>query len=180
MRADRTIILIHRKTATRIDNRRVFETTNDNIPHPPRIWPAMSTNEHATSHRKVADSSDRAFGIVFAVFFVIVGSWPLLHSAMPRWWSYVLALAFLIAALVTPRLLSPLNYLWQRIGLALHHIVNPIIMGLIYYLAVVPMGLLLKARGKDILRLKRDPKARTYWIARTPPGPAEGSMSKQF
>jgi hypothetical protein len=140
----------------------------------------MSTNEPIASHRKVAKSSDRSFGIVFAIFFALVGSLPVVHGAAPRFWAFVVAVAFLLAAFLTPRLLSPFNRLWQRLGLALHHIVNPIIMGFVYYLGVVPMGLVLKARGKDLLRLKRDPAADSYWIKRTPPGPKPGSMSKQF
>ena len=79
-----------------------------------------------------------------------------------------------------PRVLAPLNIIWFRLGLLLHHVVNPVIMAVVYYGAVVPMGLLLKARGKDLLRLKRDPDATTYWIVRDPPGPAPGSMKQQF
>jgi len=140
----------------------------------------MSTNEPAISHRVVVRGSDRAFGIVFAVVFAIIGLWPLLSGRGLRLWALGIACLFLAVALLAPWLLAPLNRIWFRFGLVLHHIVNPVVMGLVYYFAVVPMGLILKARGKDLLRLKRDPEAPTYWIAREPPGPAPGSMSRQF
>jgi hypothetical protein len=140
----------------------------------------MTANESLVSRRKVGSSSDRAFGFVFAVVFGIVGVWPLLSGGAPRLWALVTGLAFLAVAMVYPTLLGPLNRLWRLVGLALHHVVNPAIMGFIYFLAVVPIGLLLRARGKDLLRLRRDPTAQSYWIERTPPGPPSGSMSKQF
>ena len=140
----------------------------------------MATNEPAVSHRATVRGSDRSFGVVFAVVFFIIGIWPALWGHLPRWWALAVAAAFLAVALLVPRVLAPLNRIWFRLGLLLHHVVNPIIMGVVYYLAVVPMGLLLKARGKDLLRLKRDPNAESYWIVRDPPGPAPGSMKQQF
>jgi predicted membrane metal-binding protein len=126
-------------------------------------------------------SSERSFGVTFAVVFAVVGFWPLVFRfEMPRWWALVISLAFLTTALVAPRLLMPLNVLWFKFGMLLHQIVNPILMALIYYGAVVPMGLILKMAGKDLLRLKWDPAAKSYWIARDPPGPAAGTMTKQF
>ena len=75
---------------------------------------------------------------------------------------------------------KPLNQLWFRLGLALHRVVSPIVMLLIYYGAIVPLGLILQVGGKDLLRLKWEPDAPSYWIPRQPPGPPRGSMSKQF
>ncbi len=140
----------------------------------------MSTNEPAISHRVVARGSDRAFGIVFAVMFCLIGLWPVMSGRPSRPWALGLALLFLAAAFLTPRLLAPLNRLWFRLGLVLHHVVNPIVMGLVYFAAVVPTALIVRARGKDLLRLKRDPAAESYWIKRDPPGPPAGSMSNQF
>ena len=140
----------------------------------------MSLNEPAISYRRVGRSSDRNFGFVIAAFFALVAVAPLLHGGSLRLWAIGLSLIFLVCALLTPRLLSPLNQAWHRLGLAMHAVVNPIIMGLIFYGAVVPMGLVLRLRGKDLLRLKWDAKTTSYWIPRTPPGPAPGSMSKQF
>jgi predicted membrane metal-binding protein len=140
----------------------------------------MAMNEPILSHRKISVGSDRNFGIVFAVVFTLIGVLPSLHGGEIRWWALVIAAAFGVCAFFAPRLLQPLNRLWFRFGLLLHHVVNPVVMALVYYGAVVPMGLLLKAFGKDLLRLKREPEAASYWIMREPPAPPPGSMAKQF
>ena len=129
---------------------------------------------------QVAPGSDRKFGAVFAVVFTIVGALPLLHGGMVRWWALAIAAAFLVVASLRPRWLRPLNWVWTLIGLMLHHVTNPIIMGIIYYGAFVPIGVAMRAMNKDPLRLKRDPQATSYWIAREPPAPAPGSMTQQF
>jgi hypothetical protein len=79
-----------------------------------------------------------------------------------------------------PAPLRPLNRLWFRIGLLLHRIVTPVVMGLVFFCSVVPIGLLMRALGKDLLRLRREADAQSYWIEREPPGPARGTMKKQF
>jgi predicted membrane metal-binding protein len=140
----------------------------------------MSTNEPAISYRAVKAGSDRTFGLVFAAFFAIVGLWPAVHGHAPRLWAVGPAGLFALVAFLAPRVLSPLNRLWLRLGVILHLIVNPIVMGLVYFAAVVPTALIVRARGKDLLRLKRDPAAESYWINRDPPGPPAGSMSNQF
>jgi predicted membrane metal-binding protein len=141
----------------------------------------MSTHEQLTPQRKVVVGSERSFGLVFAAVFAVIGLWPpIMHGASVRLWALGVALAFFGLALLAPKILAPLNRLWFRFGLVLHHVVNPLVMGLIYYGAIVPTGLLVKAAGKDLLRLKREPDAPSYWIAREPPGPERGSMSKQF
>jgi hypothetical protein len=141
----------------------------------------MTANESVHSHRKVKAGSDRSFGLFFAIGFALFGFAPLvLHGASVRGWALGIAGAFGVVAWVAPSLLKPVNRLWFRLGLALHSVVNPIIMGLIYFGAVVPMGLLLRALGKDLLRLKREPKATTYWIMREPQAPPRGSMTRQF
>ena len=78
-----------------------------------------------------------------------------------------------------PSVLHPLNRLWMKLGLLLHRVVNPIVMGLLFYGTILPTGLIMRLRGRDLLRLKREPAADTYWIARTP-GPAPESMRDQF
>ena len=138
----------------------------------------MAENEPIVSHRKVVVGSDRSFGLVFAAFFLVVALFPLVHGAPPRWWALGFAATFVVAAFIAPRVLHPLNRVWFAFGLMLHHVVNPIIMALMFYGAILPMALLLRARGKDLLRLKREPKTDLYWIEREPPAP--GSMSKQF
>jgi hypothetical protein len=103
-----------------------------------------------------------------------------MHRAGPRWWALAIAVGFLAAAFLAPTILRPLNKAWFRIGLLLNHVVSPVVLGMLYVVAFVPMGLFLRAAGKDPLRLKRNSAAHSYWIARDPPGPAPGSMRKQF
>jgi hypothetical protein len=103
-----------------------------------------------------------------------------IHGRLPGIWAVAIALVCLVVSLVAPRLLRPLNRVWLRLGLLLHHVVNPVVMALVYYTAVVPTGLILRARGKDLLRLRRDPEADSYWISRQPPGPPPDSMPRQF
>jgi hypothetical protein len=140
----------------------------------------VSANEPIVAHRKVVAGSNRSFGIVFAVVFGLIGAWPLVSGNPPRLWAAGIAIAFAIVALAAPHWLAPLNRLWFRVGLLLHRVVNPVVMGLIFFLTVVPIGLLMRAFGKDPLRLRREPAADSYWIARVPPGPEPGSMSRQF
>lgn len=140
----------------------------------------MHTNEVPIAPTKKTGGSDRSFGIVFAAFFGLVGFWPLWSDGALRLWAVGTGILFLTIALIAPRLLGPLNWLWTKIGLALHHIVNPVVMALIYFGAAVPTAYVLRMRGKDLLRLKHDPDATSYWIRREPPAPAPGSMSKQF
>ena len=140
----------------------------------------MSASDPVATHRPSSGSSDRTFGFIFAVVFGFMGVWPILSGGRLRIWALVLAVVFLAAGLLAPPLLAPLNRIWTRLGLLLHHVVNPIIMALVYYVAVVPMGILLRARGKDLLRLRRDRDVASYWIIRDPPGPPADSMIRQF
>src|ERR1700693_4359254 len=132
----------------------------------------MAANEPVVSHRKVVAGSDRSFGLVFAAFFAIVALLPTIHGAQLRWWALGLAAGFAIVAFIAPRVLHPLNRAWLALGLLLHHVVNPVIMAVMFFGAILPMALLLRALGKDLLRLKRDPQAASYWIPREPPAPA--------
>jgi hypothetical protein len=140
----------------------------------------MATNEPTQSYRKVTIGSDRNFGIIFAAVFCVIALGPLVHGGLIRSWALVISVCFLACAFLIPRWLRPLNLLWFRFGLLLHHVVNPIVMGALYFGAVVPMGMLLHAVGKDLLRLKFDRAAATYWIPRDPPAPPLGGMTKQF
>ena len=124
--------------------------------------------------------SERSFGIVFGVVLSIIGLLPLLRSHTPFYWSLGIAAVFLAAAFYAPKILAPLNRLWFRFGLLLHTIISPLIMGMLFYLAVTPTGLILRLFGKDLLRLKFDLKAGSYWVKRDPPGPQRGSFENQF
>ncbi|MDK9720555.1 MAG: SxtJ family membrane protein [Rhodospirillales bacterium] len=140
----------------------------------------MSTHEDFKAKQDVKQGSDQSFGLVFSGFFAIIGLWPLIHAEMPRLWALVLAALFLAVSFIRPELLKPLNRVWFLFGLLLHKIVSPLIMGLLFFLTVTPTALIMRARGKDLLRLKRDPKAASYWILRDPPGPDAGGMTRQF
>ena len=141
----------------------------------------MSAESPIVAYRKTVMGSERSFGVTFAALFAVFGFWPLLfRSEMPRWWALAVSIAFLVSALAAPRLLAPLNILWFKFGLLLHHIVNPILMALIYFGAVVPTGLMVRMARKDLLRLEWDTAAKSYWIMRDPPGPLAGTMTRQF
>lgn len=124
--------------------------------------------------------SDRGFGLVFAAFFALVGAYPLVKGAPARAWALILAALLLVAAIARPQLLSRANRLWDALGRLLGRVVSPVALLLAYALAVVPTGLLLRALGKDPLRLRPDREAKSYWLERTPPGRADERMTRQF
>lgn len=137
-------------------------------------------HEDLTREEHVEGSSDRSFGIVFAAVFLIIAAWPLWSGGRLRWWSVAVAAAFAVVAVVAPQLLAWPNRLWLKFGLLLGRIVSPIALGILFYVVFMPIGLLMRALGKDPLRLKRDEAAATYWIRREPPGPPPTSMTNQF
>ena len=128
----------------------------------------------------VHGSSDRSFGIVFAIVFGVIGLLPLVFGGGVRLWSLGVGAAFLLAAVVVPSVLAPLNRLWLRFGLLLHRIVSPLVLGIMFFVVITPMALVMRALGKDLLRLRFDRAAASYWIDRTPPGPPPESMKDQF
>ena len=127
-----------------------------------------------------APGSDRNFGLVFAAVFALLGLLPLAHGQALRPWALAVAGLFLLVALVLPRLLAPLNWVWFRFGLLLHAIVSPIAMGIIFFGALWPMGWVMRAMGKRPLNLAIDRQAKSYWIVRQPPGPDPKTMSDPF
>jgi hypothetical protein len=134
-------------------------------------------------HRAVDETgpgSNRSFGLVMAAAAAIFGCLPLLRLAPPHWWLIGIAVAFAAFALVVPRALYPLNYLWFRLGLLLHRVMSPLIIGAVFFLCVTPIGLILRLVGKDVLSLRRRADLASYWIARDPPGPEPGTMTNQF
>jgi saxitoxin biosynthesis operon SxtJ-like protein len=146
------------------------------------------THETLARDHDVKMGSDRGFGVVFAVVFALIGIWPALRlgwiprfdAAALRLWALAVAGLFLAAAVLSPSLLHPLNRLWFAFGLLLGKIMAPVVMGLLFVLAVVPTGLIMRLRGLDLLRLKIDRGSKSYWIMREPPGPARDSMKNQF
>ena len=139
-------------------------------------------HEDFTRKETVKGSSDRSFGFVMAAFFALVALFPLLHGPLSsvRWWALVVAVAFLASALLWTAPLRPLNRAWLKLGLLLSRIVSPIVMMVLFYATVTPVGALMRWAGKDPLRLRRNTAAASYWIPREPPGPAPDSMKQQF
>jgi hypothetical protein len=125
-------------------------------------------------------SSDRSFGLVFAAFFGILAGYNAWHQGAVWPLHLGIAIAFLALAVVRPNILRPLNRLWTGLGQVLGMIVSPLILGLLFFLVVTPVGLLMRFTGKDPLRLRRDSGAGSYWIVRQPPGPPGDSMGEQF
>jgi hypothetical protein len=128
----------------------------------------------------VEGSSDRSFGLVFAVVFLLIGAWPLLYGAPPRWWAGGIAAVFAIVAMAKPALLAGLNRLWIKLGILLGKVVSPIALAIVFYGVIAPIGVVMRLTGKDPLRLKYDATAPSYWIPREPPGPPPDSMNNQF
>lgn len=141
---------------------------------------AGRTHERLVVDEVVSGSSNRSFGFTFAIVFTIVALWPLVRGRSVRGWALIAAAAFLLAALALPRVLAPLSQLWLKFGLFLHACISPIIMGLVFYTTVTPIGLVRRLLGQDPLRLRFDSGAVTYWIERHPPGPAPDTMPRQF
>ena len=131
--------------------------------------------------RPVPIPSDRSFGFTFVVVFVLGFAWAAWTRHVPL--AIVLAaLAALTLAvtLANAKLLHPLNRAWMKVGAAIHAVVNPIVLGGIFFLVITPFGLVMRLAGRDALRRRLEPEARTYWIERAPPGPAPDSLPNQF
>ena len=124
--------------------------------------------------------SDRNFGLVFATVFALIGSVPLIFGRGIHLWALIVAAGFALAAVVAPATLAPLNRVWLKFGLLLHKVVSPVVLGIMFFLVITPIGLFMRALGKDLLRLKVDKQAPSYWIERVPPGPTPDSLKDQF
>lgn len=137
----------------------------------------MSDN---ASHHEVKPGSERSFGVVFALVFIIIALWPLLSSGSVRLWPLLVAGILLVLAFFAPRSLAALNILWFKFGMLLGRIIAPIVITLLYTLTVIPTGLIMRLLKKDILCIKMDKSAKSYWIDRTETDHPMGSMKKQF
>lgn len=124
--------------------------------------------------------SERSFAWVFTAFFCVVALLPAWRGRPIRWWALAVAAAVLLAGLLRPSLLRIPNLLWFRLGMLLNRIVSPLATSLLFLLVFTPFGLVLRLFGKDLLHLRRDPAATTYWIPRDPPGPPPQGMADQF
>ena len=130
-----------------------------------------------TSNSKIQISSNRNFGLVFFVVFLIVALWPLKYEENIRLWSLALSIVFFILGILNSRLLTPLNKLWFKFGIFLGVIVSPIIMGVVYFLVVTPIGTFMRLLGKDLLKTNKEKNASTYWVKRDK---QDSTMKKQF
>lgn len=139
-----------------------------------------SVTEGQRTEEDTRPGSDRNFGLVMAAAAAIFGCLPLLRLAAPHWWLLATAVAFAMPALIVPRALYPLNYVWFRFGLLLHRLISPVVIGAVFFLCVTPIGLVMRLLGKDVLSLRRRADLASYWIVRDPPGPEPGTMTNQF
>jgi len=128
----------------------------------------------------VAPGSERGFGLVFAGVFGLIGAWPLIGAHAPRWWALAIAVAFALVAFTKPDLLRGPNRLWFKFGMLLARVVNPLVMGVVFFLAVTPTGWIMRLLGKDVLALRLRREEKSYWIVREPSAPASETMKNQF
>jgi Saxitoxin biosynthesis operon protein SxtJ len=140
----------------------------------------VQTHQPHPDEREVVGPSDRAFGLTFAGVLAAAGLLPLLRGGGVRTWALAAAAVFLAAALARPAVLAPLNRVWLRLGLLLHRIVNPVVLAIVFYAVITPMGLLMRLARNRPLKLGFDPAVRSYWTPRDPPGPAPETMTRQF
>ena len=121
-------------------------------------------------------SSNKSFGIVFFIVFLLIGIYPLLNQEDVRIWSLVISSIFLILGLLDSKILNPLNKVWFKFGILLGKIVSPLVMGIIFFIVVTPIGLLMKLLKKDLLNLKFN-KHNSYWVEKKEP---KSKMKNQF
>ncbi len=120
--------------------------------------------------------SNKSFGIVFFVVFLLIAIYPLINNGELRIWSFTISIIFLVLGLINSKVLTPLNKLWFKFGLLLGKIVSPVIMGIIFFLVVTPTAIIMRIIGKDLLNLKFNNK-KSYWIEKTGP---KSKMKNQF
>ena len=121
--------------------------------------------------------TEKSFGLIFSIVFLIVSLYPLINSEGLRIWAIIVSAIFLLLSFISPKTLSLPNKLWFKFGMLLGSIVAPIVMVLVYFFTVLPIGFIMRLLGKDILKQKLDKSAKSYWIERRVP---IGSMKNQF
>ena len=120
--------------------------------------------------------SNRSFGIVFFVVFLIIATYPLTNGDELRLWSLIISIVFLFLGLLNSKILNPLNKLWFKFGIFLGKIISPLIMGIIFFLVVTPIGLVMRLLNRDLLNLRFNNNG-SYWIEKTEP---KSKMKNQF
>ena len=125
---------------------------------------------------EIKRSSNKSFGIVFFIVFLIIGFWPLFDISTYRLWAIIIAFTFLILGCINSKLLTPLNILWFKFGLFLGKIISPFVMAIIFFLVVTPTGLFMRLLRKNLLNLRYS-NDQSYWIKKNGP---ESKMKNQF
>jgi large-conductance mechanosensitive channel len=120
--------------------------------------------------------SNRSFGIVFCIVFLIIAFYPIINGETARIWSIIVSLIFLLLGLINSKLLTPLNRVWFKFGLFIGKIISPLVMGIIFFLVVTPIGILMRILNKDLINLKFN-NNKSYWIEKTDP---KSKMKNQF
>ena len=128
-------------------------------------------------NREPKMGSDRSFGIVFSVIFLIISFWPVISGEFIRLWSLLIAIVLFIISYAKPNLLHVPNKIWFKFGLFLGVVISPVVMGIIFFLVVTPTGLIMRMFGKDLLRNKFQVNNESYWIKKEK---SKSSMKKQF
>ena len=121
--------------------------------------------------------SNRSFGILFFIVFFITSLWPLISRGDIIYWALIASLIFLVLGVLNSKFLTPLNKLWIKFGIFLGAIVSPIVMGIIYFIILTPIGALMRFLGKDLLKINKSKSLTTYWINRDK---QKNTMKKQF
>ncbi len=125
---------------------------------------------------KIKKDPNKIFGMVFFIFFLIIAFYPLINNEGIRFWSLIISLIFLILGLLKPRVLAPLNLAWIKFGILLGKFISPIVMAIVFFLVITPIGLLMRFAGKDLLNLKPN-KHKSYWIEKKD---SKSEMKDQF
>lgn len=136
--------------------------------------------ENIQNKQSSAGSSDRAFGLVFAAVFCVVAVQPIWHGNELRGWAGWTAGSILAVAIIAPKYLAPLNWLWTKFGMLLHSIVSPVALGVLFFALFTPMAIIMRLAGKDPLRRRFDRGVTSYWIQRAVPDSGSDSMNNQF
>ena len=137
-------------------------------------------HEDLSRDEEIAATPDRSIGFLFAVVFTIVALLPLLGGHGSRRWALIVAAAFFGVALIAPPLLHPLNVFWRGLGVFLHRIVNPLVMGAMFFVAILPTSVIMRIVRRDVMKRTFDRSASTYWIKRESPGTDPASMRNQY
>ena len=132
------------------------------------------------NNKQAKPLENRVFGLIFCGIFAVIALFPIPFGGGLRLWAVIIAILWAVPSLFFPKVLTPLNNLWQKFGLLMHKITNPILMGLIFFLTVIPTGIVLKTLGKDPMNRKFDRRSSSYWIPRENTQLTKESFDDQF